>query len=401
MSSEHPGGPGHDDPVYWRVEGSLLELTTVRSIAFFTWNLQKFTERWMRRGLVFLMAVLRPLLYALNREFATRVVYSVLRRVSCDRLDLLGEEYFQYKLKPQLKPEGVRQLKALVDSRQNVVLVSQALDHVMRPLAQHLGVQWIVANRLEFRDGIATGRLLSPVIRPRGAFARITGAGPDGQRSPEQLIRDLDLSSIEELRSAVVPSTRQVVALQRPIVYFDGPRQSQPLSVRAAFAGKHVMLIGVTGFIGKVWLVNTLMDLPETGRIYLLIRRQKSSPAERRFEKMVEDSPVFDPLFERHGDRLLDFLREKIEVVEGDVTQTGLGLSAETGRRLQKNLDLIINSSGLTDFNPDLRDALLTNVDAAMNVVEFVRQSDHAALLHLSTCYVAGTKDGRVNERIR
>ena len=37
------------------------------------------------------------------------------------------------------------------------------------------------------------------------------------------------------------------------------------------------MLIGVTGFIGKVWLVNTLMDLPEMGRIYLLIRRQKSN----------------------------------------------------------------------------------------------------------------------------
>ena len=224
-SQQNLGGPGHGDPVYWRVEGSLLELTTVRSIAFFTWNLQTFSERWTRRGLVFLMAVLRPLLYATNREFATRVVHSVLRRVSRDRLDLLGEEYFQYKLKPQLKPEGVRQLKTLVDSRQNVVLVSQGLDHVMRPLARHLGVQWIVANRLEFRDGIATGRLLDPVIRPRGAFARIIGAGPDGRRSPERLVRDLDLSTVDELSSAIVPSSRQIVAPRRPIVHFDGAQQ--------------------------------------------------------------------------------------------------------------------------------------------------------------------------------
>ena len=50
--------------------------------------------------------------------------------------------------------------------------------------------------------------------------------------------------------------------------------------MRAALAGKQVMLIGVTGFIGKVWLVNLLMDLPEIGRIYLLIRRQKSNPAQ-------------------------------------------------------------------------------------------------------------------------
>ena len=44
--------------LYWRVEGSLLELTTVRPVAFFTWNAQTFLERWCRRGLVFLMAVL-------------------------------------------------------------------------------------------------------------------------------------------------------------------------------------------------------------------------------------------------------------------------------------------------------------------------------------------------------
>src|SRR5947209_20388361 len=102
---------GHPEPksagqfVYWRVEGSLLELTTVRSVAFFTWNAQTFTERWMRRGLVLLMAALRPVLYAANRTFATRVVYSVLRGISRDRLDLLGEEYFHYKLKPYSKPD--------------------------------------------------------------------------------------------------------------------------------------------------------------------------------------------------------------------------------------------------------------------------------------------------------
>ena len=41
---------------------------------------------------------------------------------------------------------------------------------------------------------------------------------------------------------------------------------------------------------------------------------------------------------------------------------------------------------------------MATNVDAAVNVTEFVRQSDHAGLLHLSTCYVAGARDGRVGE---
>src|ERR1700731_1596727 len=155
--------PNHNSssaaPVYWRVEGSLADLTTVRPVAFFTWNAQTFLERWVRRGLVLLMAVLRPLLYAAHRVFATRVVHTVLRGVSRDRLDLLGEEYFKYKLQPYLKPEGIRQLKELITSGAEAVLVSQGLDHVMRPLARHLGVRWLIANRLEFRDGIATGRL--------------------------------------------------------------------------------------------------------------------------------------------------------------------------------------------------------------------------------------------------
>jgi len=377
----------------------LLDLAVVQPVAFFTWNAQTFTERWWRRGLILLMAVLRPFLYSTNRKFATRVVHTALRGVTRDRLDLLGEEYFQYKLKPRLKAHGVERVQELVRTGADVVLVSQALEHVMKPLALHLGVRRVVANRLEFRDGVATGRLLEPVIRPRGGLALLREQTPDGRRAPKTLARQLDIP-LEELRAATISAEREPAVVERPIVNFDGQAQPAGFSVRRALAGKHLMLIGVTGFIGKVWLANLLMDLPEIGRIYLLIRRQKSSPGQRRFERIVEESPVFDPLFEKYGLNLGEFLRERVEVVEGDVTQPALGLNVEAASRLRRNLDLIVNSSGLTDFNPDLRDALATNTDAVLNVVEFVRSTDHAGLLHLSTCYVAGERDGRVAEKL-
>jgi len=396
-----PARPRPSSPVYWRVEGSLLELTTIRPIAFFTWNSQTFIARFVRRSLVLLMALLRPFLYASNRKAATRIVYSVLRGVSRDRLDSLGEEEFEYKLKPLLKPEGVCALKELQATGADVVLVSQGLDHVMRPLARHLGVRWIIANRLDFRDGIATGRLLSPIIRPRGIFARIREAGPDGQQSPARWVRALGLRGPKALQSAIVPAVRVEEPRVRPIVYFDEPRHPEKLSVRKALGGKRLMLIGVTGFIGKVWLANTLLDLPEIGKLYLLIRGQKTNPAQKRFERMLEESPVFDPVFDKYGERLGALLAEKIEVVEGDVSQPGIGLAPEIGARLGKDLDLIVNSSGLTDFNPDLRDAVAVNVDSTYHLIDFIRASDHAALLHLSTCYVAGQRDGRVGERVR
>ena len=389
-----------ENPVYWRVEGSLLNLSVVRPIAFFTWRGQSFLERCVRRGLVLLMAVLRPFLYAVDRVMATRVVHTVLRGVSQDRVDLLGEEYFEYHLKPRLKANGIQELSKLADSGAEVVLVSQGLEHVMRPLARHLGVKWLVANRLDFRDGIATGRLLSPVIRPRGLFARFTGSDPNGRKEVATLVRDLDVAP-NDLAQAVTPAARIRRNPARPVVLFDDLPQTEPLSVRKAFAGKHVLLVGFTGFIGKVWLANTLLDLPEIGKIYLLIRKQKSNPAVRRLEKVIDESPVFDKLEDQYGAEFARFIAARIEVVEGDVTKPLLGLEPAVAQRLQGTLDVVINSSGLTDFNPDLRDALSVNVDATVQMLDFIRSSHHAGLVHLSTCYVAGQRDGRISETLR
>jgi len=122
QESRQRGGPA--TPVFWRVEGSLVNLSTVRPVAFFAWNAQSFAERWIRRGAIFLQALLRPLLYAIHRVFATRVVHTIVRDISRDRLDLLGEEYFLYHLRAQLKPEGVRKLQEVLRVGERIVLVS-------------------------------------------------------------------------------------------------------------------------------------------------------------------------------------------------------------------------------------------------------------------------------------
>jgi len=166
-------------------------------------------------------------------------------------------------------------------------------------------------------------------------------------------------------------------------------------------ANRHLLLIGVTGFIGKVWLVDLLENIPNIGKITLLIRRNRTTSAQRRFEKIVEESPTFDTLHERYGRKLAAFLKEKVEVVEGDVSLPGLGLDEATLARLAKSLDLIVNSAGLTDFNPDLRDALSSNVGSALHLLDFLRKSDRAGLMHLSTCYVVGMRDGRVTEELQ
>jgi thioester reductase-like protein len=386
---------------FWRVEGSLLNLGAVRPVAFFTWNAQSFSERWMRRGGVALLAMIRPFLYGFDRIFATRALHILLRGVSRDRLDLLGEEYFNYVLKPKLKPNGVAKLKEAQARGAHIALVSQGLDHVMRPLAQYLGVDRLIANRLEFRDGLATGRLLSPVIRPRQALARIIGGKPDGIVTPKRLARNLGFSNHKEmLNNAVIPAARQAVPSNTPRIIFEPHKQIERLSIQESLAGKHVLLIGFTGFIGKVWLAKILEEVPEIAKVHLLIRRQRSTTARRRFEKIVAESPLFENLHIRYGEAFGAFLAEKTEVIEGDITQPGLGIEPATFERLKSDLDVVINSSGLTDFNPDLRQALTINIDGTLHVIDFLRRCDHAALLHLSTCYVVGYRDGRIVETL-
>ncbi|HQR36134.1 MAG TPA: SDR family oxidoreductase [Blastocatellia bacterium] len=377
----------------------MLNLSAVRPVAFFTWNAQSFSERWVRRSLLALSALVRPLLYAADRVFATRFLHTLLRGISRDRLDLLGEEYFHYYLKPKLKPEGIAKLKEAQARGEKIVLVSQGLDHVMRPLAEYLGVTWLVANRLEFCDGLATGRLLSPVVRPRQVLARIIGRNPDGRVIIGKLSRNLG-NPVEVLKKAIVPTRRVVQPLTSPTVVFEPYKQLGNLSVVDSMTGKNVMLIGFTGFIGKVWLVKLLQEVPDIGKVYLLIRRQRSVTAQRRFEKIASESPVFDKLHEIHGENFSKLMSEKIEVVEGDVSLPGLGLAPDILAKLQSQLDLLINSSGLTDFNPDLRQALSINIDGTLNVLDFIRQCKQASLVHLSTCYVVGYRDGRIAETV-
>src|SRR5215471_13215682 len=92
------------------------------------------------------------------------------------------------------------------------------------------------------------------------------------------------------------------------------------LSIQKSYAGRHLFLTGASGFVGKVWLSLLLSRVPEFAKIYLLIRKGKAPSAPARFETLFETSPAFRPLHESWGEELPSYLREKIEVIEGDVS---------------------------------------------------------------------------------
>lgn len=173
-----------------------------------------------------------------------------------------------------------------------------------------------------------------------------------------------------------------------------------PLSIRHTLAGRHVFLTGASGFLGKAWLALVLDQLPELGRLTILMRPRRKKTGLDRFEDMINHSPVLAHLHEKHGAKLADFLAARVEIVEGSVERPDFGLDDRTLERLAPSVDLLLHSAGLTDFDPDPRDSLDTNIDGTIHALELCRRFDRARLLHVSTCFVAGCRRGRIPETV-
>src|SRR5882724_7045889 len=172
------------------------------------------------------------------------------------------------------------------------------------------------------------------------------------------------------------------------------------LSVSQIFEGRSVFILGSTGFVGKVLLGMLLDRFPQVRRAYVMVRRGSGTDAEGRLWSSVVTSPVFNPLRDKHGgpEGLRRFLEKKVVVVDGDITEPNLGLSEEAAQRVAQDIDVLINSSGRVTFNPPLESALRTNVEGTKNVIAFAKRMRRPALIHTSTCFVAGNRSGEVWE---
>jgi long-chain acyl-CoA synthetase len=172
--------------------------------------------------------------------------------------------------------------------------------------------------------------------------------------------------------------------------------QLPPLDVAAALRGRRILFVGSTGFVGKVALSLFLCRYPDLGKMFVLVRPGAGSSSEDRFFTKVAASPVFDPIRERWGDGTDAFLREKCVPLAGDVARPLLNFSEADLEKIGK-LDAIINCAGLVSFNPSLETALRINVLGPKHVLEVARKTG-AAVIHISTCFVAGNRDGEVWE---
>ncbi len=170
------------------------------------------------------------------------------------------------------------------------------------------------------------------------------------------------------------------------------------LSPTEIYKDRKIFLIGSTGFLGKVTLSMLLHRFPNVGKIYLTVRARSREESENRFWNSIITAPPFDPLRERYGGALEGFVNEKVVVRGGDIAEPNFGYSEEDAQAIADDIDIIINSAGNVTFNPTLESGLRTNVVGTQNVIAFARRMKRPALVHVSTCFVAGNRSGAVWE---
>jgi alcohol-forming fatty acyl-CoA reductase len=161
------------------------------------------------------------------------------------------------------------------------------------------------------------------------------------------------------------------------------------LSIPAFFAGKTVLLTGATGFLAKAVLEKILRDLPEVGKVILLVRGKSvagssGDEAWKRADSEIFGSGLFARLREERGGDFGRFVREKVECLPGDVRFPDLGLGEEGFTRVLKEVDLVINCAASVNFDERLDTALETNLFGVANTLEFARTAG-ASLVQVST----------------
>lgn len=172
------------------------------------------------------------------------------------------------------------------------------------------------------------------------------------------------------------------------------------LDVKVQLEGARLLVLGGTGFLGKIFWVMMLARYPSVGRIYLLVRQSKTKTSVERFWSEIATSDCLEPLRAIHGDKFRAFLEEKIVPVNGDVGLENCGIDAALLEEIKGTVDAVINVAGVVDFNPPLDEAIETNAFGAQNLVALSNALGNAPLMHTSTCYVVGNRDGLILEEM-
>ncbi|XP_026277010.2 putative fatty acyl-CoA reductase CG5065 [Frankliniella occidentalis] len=161
------------------------------------------------------------------------------------------------------------------------------------------------------------------------------------------------------------------------------------------FSGRHVLVTGATGFMGKVLVEKLIRSCPGIGGVFLLLRPKRGKAVQDRVKEILE-SPLFSVLEGKHP----GLAARLLVAVSGDVSLPGLGLSAADRALLQDKVAVVFHGAATVRFDEPLKSAITINVRGTRELAELaVGMKRLQAFVHVSTTY-CNTDRPEIDEKI-
>ena len=160
----NPSARQYSKAAFYDVDGTLVKTNIVHTYGYYAMN------RGSIRGIAgrTLGAIASIPLFAtldiVDRKMFNEFFYRYYAGLSEDRLLTLAEEMFEDLLKPAIFPKARDLIEEARRSGCKIVLVTGALDFTVRPLLKYLQADDMIANKMQYVGGIATGKVIPPII---------------------------------------------------------------------------------------------------------------------------------------------------------------------------------------------------------------------------------------------
>jgi HAD superfamily hydrolase (TIGR01490 family) len=149
---------------YFDVDGTLTRSNLLDTLWFYLRN-QQTPQRTVASMMKTVLQA--PALFAaeqVDRSTFNEWLFRGYAGISHDRLIDLADEAFDSVIRPALYKDGLSLVKRAKQAGHRVVLLSGSPDFLLQRLAKMVDADDVIGNRLQFKDGLATGKILAPIV---------------------------------------------------------------------------------------------------------------------------------------------------------------------------------------------------------------------------------------------
>lgn len=210
---------------FYDLEGTLVSTNLVHTLGFYARNQQGLLRSFRKTATTVLSIPLFAATDQYSRKVFNDIFFKRYKGETEDRLRFFADELFETVLKPAVFPGTFELIEKSRSLGLRQVVVTGALDFSVEPLMKYLGIETYVSNRLEFVNGIATGRLLPPVLAAATKaswirnYAEQEGINLSDSYAYTDSMSDLPMLSIVGHPAAVNPDMR----LKQTALHHDWP----------------------------------------------------------------------------------------------------------------------------------------------------------------------------------